>query len=49
LRITGSNDGGRTVLASDPKLNELVAGVAKLINLKPHTVGRNKTLLAGPG
>jgi len=47
--LSGSNDGGITVRASDPKFNEIMEKVGKHLNLKKHTVGRQRTPIIGPG
>ena len=46
--IYGSNDGGKTVVASDPKFNALIEQAGKQINLKLHEVGQGVAVY-GPG
>lgn len=48
--IYGSNDGGRTVMSSNPHFCGLMARAAQKLNLKGHVVGVNDqaTLLYGP-
>lgn len=45
----GSNDGGKTVLARDPVFNKAMEKVGKCLNLKKHTVGRQRVPIIGPG
>ena len=45
--VLGSNDGGRTVHADDPRLNAIVAAAAKELHLAQHTVGQHALYTAG--
>ena len=45
--VYGSSDAGRTIHASDSKLNDRMEKIAKLLNIKSHQVG-NCTIY-GPG
>jgi hypothetical protein len=45
----GSNDGGQTVLASNPELNHYMEQAAKKLNLKGHYCGfKTRQFLHGP-
>eukprot|EP01125_Pyxidicula_operculata_P011795 TRINITY_DN385_c1_g1_i1.p1 TRINITY_DN385_c1_g1~~TRINITY_DN385_c1_g1_i1.p1 ORF type:complete len:1249 (+),score=314.60 TRINITY_DN385_c1_g1_i1:1159-4905(+) len=46
--IYGSQDGGVTVHADNPKLNSLMKMAGKMLNLKPHLAGKDKTKIYGP-
>jgi hypothetical protein len=45
----GSDDGGKTVVASDPTLNRAMEKVGRMFNLKKHTVGKERVPIIGPG
>jgi hypothetical protein len=45
----GSDDGGKTVVASDPTLNRAMEKVGSMFNLKKHTVGKERVPIIGPG
>lgn len=47
--LSGSDDGGKTVVASDPILNKAMERVGRIFNLKKHTVGKDRVPLVGPG
>jgi hypothetical protein len=48
--VYGSNDGGKTVLNSDPAVNGLVEKLCKNLNLKGHYCGRDtKVFIYSPG
>jgi len=45
----GSDDGGVTVVTSDPKLNSAMERVGRMLNLKKHMVGKDRVPIIGPG
>jgi len=47
--VYGSCDGGQTVHDSDPVINTEMERMAKIMNLRGHTVGLNKKTIFGPG
>ncbi|KYQ99702.1 hypothetical protein DLAC_03642 [Tieghemostelium lacteum] len=47
--VYGSCDAGKTVHNSDPLINKEMERVAKILNLRGHTVGLTQTFVYGPG
>jgi hypothetical protein len=39
-KIPGSHDAGKTVHASDTRFNQKMQQAAKILNLKPHVIGK---------